>query len=353
MSLGIKTKVFNNNSVVTEGWYWVCASKDLKKKQTKGISLFGHDLVVYRSESGKVRALDAYCPHMGAHLKEGKVEGDLIRCFFHRWQFNSSGQCTDIPCKKDIHNIKPIQTWSVEERYNLIWIWIGNSEPRCSIPEVPELEGKEVSSVLGKPFIKECAPGVMMINAIDAQHFESVHRLSIPLLMMAEKKSQHQIIFNNTTSADQSSLVMKFIGWFYQKRLTYDLSYWFGNTGCVTLGPDFLHFYIMFSLRQNAAGHSEGQTILITQKRSGLIGKIKDFILLKATQLVGNYFAHGDTKIFKSIQFQFNHPIKADEAIIKFIQHVEGQSTLPWGLKTSQEENIDSESKLNPENVCI
>ncbi len=348
MSLGIKTEVFNNTCVVTEGWYWIFASQDLWRKKAKGVSLFGRDLVLYRSESGKVRALDAYCPHMGAHLKEGKVEGDSIRCFFHRWQINADGRCIDIPCQNETRGIKSIQTWNVEERYNLIWIWVGDGEPKCSIPEVPELEGEEVSSVLGKPFLKECAPGVMMINAIDAQHFQSVHHLSIPLHMKAEKKSRHQIVFNNTTVADRSSFTMRFVGWFYKKRLTYDLSYWFGNTGCVTLGPDFLHFYIMFSLRQNSAGYSEGQTILITKKRSGLRGKIKNFLLLRATQVVGNYFARGDTKIFKSIKFQFNHPIKADEAIVKFIQHVEAQSTLPWGLKILPKENNHFES----ENLC-
>lgn len=348
MSLGIKTEVFNNTSVVTEGWYWVFASKDLRKKKAKGVSLFGRDLVLYRSESGKVRALDAYCPHMGAHLKEGKVEGDSIRCFFHRWQINADGRCVDIPCQNETRGIKPIQTWNVDERYNLIWIWVGDGEPTCSIPEAPELEGEEVSSILGKPFLKECAPGVMMINAIDAQHFQSVHHLSIPLYMKAEKKSRHQIVFDNTTVADRSSFTMRLIGLFYKKRLTYDLSYWFGNTGCVTLGPDFLHFYIMFSLRQNAAGFSEGQTILITKKRSGLTGKIINVLLLKVTQVVGNYFARGDTKIFKSIKFQFNHPIKADEAIVKFIQHVEGQSTLPWGLKISPKEKNHFQS----ENLC-
>ena len=47
--------------------------------------------------SGKVVAMDARCPHMGVHLAEGRVEGDGLRCFFHRWKFEGNGKCSDIP----------------------------------------------------------------------------------------------------------------------------------------------------------------------------------------------------------------------------------------------------------------
>ena len=34
---------------------------------------FDQELVIFRTESGAVKVLDAYCPHMGAHLGYGSV----------------------------------------------------------------------------------------------------------------------------------------------------------------------------------------------------------------------------------------------------------------------------------------
>lgn len=330
MSALVETKVFNRPSRVVEGWYWALPSADLKKKKTKALNFLGHDLVVYRSANGNVHAMDAYCPHMGAHLAEGKVEGESIRCLFHYWKFDAAGSCTEIPCQSSAAGVPKIQAWPVRERYGLIWIWTG-TEPKCDIPCPPELEGFETQATLGRPFVKECHPNVMMINAIDAQHFNSVHAMPIPLHLEPQTRSEKQIIFDNTTSMPKTGWFTRILGRFYAKNITYSLSYWFGSTGSVTLGPDFLHFYIIFALRPTAEGKSEGQTILVTRARGKGVWKAVNRILLFATKVVGNYFARGDTLIFKSIRFSLKTPLKADTAIIRFIQHLENQPSSAWG----------------------
>src|SRR5262249_6118774 len=143
-------------------------------------TFFGRELVLYRSTSGRVTALDAYCPHMGAHLAEGKVEGEALRCLFHYWKFDAAGKCIEIPCQPECGFVPPIQTWQVAEKYGLIWLWAGK-EPSHELPFVPELEHQECETVLENRFTKECHPKVMMINAIDAQHFNSVHPLPVNL----------------------------------------------------------------------------------------------------------------------------------------------------------------------------
>src|SRR5437870_2794133 len=92
--------VFNRTDRVVEGWYWTLPSSQLKRGQVRAVTLMGKELVLFRGESGTVVALDAYCPHMGAHLKEGRVEGDSIRCLFHHWKYDARGVCTEIPCQE-------------------------------------------------------------------------------------------------------------------------------------------------------------------------------------------------------------------------------------------------------------
>ena len=80
------------------GWLPVLESSVLKKSQILPIFAFGNDLVAFRSTAGKVTVLDAYCPHLGAHLGYGgRVINDTVNCPFHGWVFNQSGDCVHIP----------------------------------------------------------------------------------------------------------------------------------------------------------------------------------------------------------------------------------------------------------------
>jgi phenylpropionate dioxygenase-like ring-hydroxylating dioxygenase large terminal subunit len=322
-------KNFNHAQRFMEGWYWLLPSKKLRRGQVKSVSLLGRDLAVYRTATGKVVAMDAYCPHMGAHLAEGKVEGESLRCFFHNWQFNNVGQCVEVPCLGKSLPVKTI-TWPVEEAYGLIWLWTGD-KPLRPLPIPPELADKQVVTILGKSFVKACHPNVVMINAIDAHHFNTVHNFPVAINFESEVINNNIIAFNNTTKGGNDSLVVRLIKPFYQEAGTYNLCYWFGSTGTVTLGPDFLHFYIMFTLRLAENGQTEGQTILMTEQRSGLLGWAISLIILWLTKLVGNYFAQGDTKIFKTIKFNLKTPIEADRSILEFINHLEKQKSLTWG----------------------
>ena len=322
------SKIFNNPGYFIEGWYWAIPSHKLRVCEVKPVTLLGRDLAIYRDADGQVVALDAYCPHMGAHLAEGKVDGNGIRCFFHNWKFDREGTCVDIPCLE-----KPlpaqVQSWPTAEKYGMVWIWTGET-PQQPLPFPPELEDEECDSALGSHFVKNCHPNVMLINAIDAQHFNTVHNLPLNIVFNKQELNENAIAFSNITRGGEDSLFVKLIRPFYKKEVTYSMCYWYGSTGTVTIGPDFLHFYIMFTLRLLEGG-TEGQTLLLTKKRPGVLGWIFNQVVLLLTKMVGNYFAKGDTQIFQTIKFNFKTPTKADQAIIQFIQHIEKQKPLTWG----------------------
>lgn len=323
------TRTFNRREQLAEGWYWALRSRELARGQVKAVRLLGKDLAIYRGEDGKAVALDAHCPHMGAHLAEGKVDGNGVRCFFHAWKFDASGRCVDVPCMDEPANAE-LRSWPCEERYGLVWVWTG-PEARQPLPYVPDLENEEPDVILGNRFVKMCHPNVVMINAIDAQHFDSVHHLPVKLDMEPREVNENGITFSNTTRVPESNALTRFMGRFYAGPLTYSMCYWYGSTGSVTVGPDFFHFHIIFALRQTDEGHAEGQTILITRKRRGVLGWLVNRVALFLSKLVGDYFAMGDTRVFQTIKFDFKTPIKADLAIVRFIKHLEAQRPVRWG----------------------
>ncbi|MFM8296022.1 MAG: Rieske 2Fe-2S domain-containing protein [Microcystaceae cyanobacterium] len=322
-------QIFNHPQRFIEGWYWLLRSSELRRGQVKAVSLLGRDLAVYRTESGEVVALDAYCPHMGAHLAEGRVQGETLRCFFHNWQFGADGQCLEVPCLGRRLAVA-VKSWIVQEAYGLIWLWTGQTVT-CPLSFAPELEHEAVDYGLGRRFIKECHPNVVMVNAIDAHHFNTVHNFPLDIVFRSERIHKNGILFRNTTRGGRNSWLVRLIQPFYQEAGTYDLCYWFGSTGTVTLGPDFLHFYILFALRLREDGQTEGETVLLTKHRPGWWGWLLNRLILLITNGVGLYFAKGDTQIFKTIKFNLKTPIAADKSIGEFIEYVESQKALVWG----------------------
>ena len=125
-----KHRVFNNPDIITEGWYPVCPSSKLKPGQADSVKLTYQRILIYRSEGGDVAAMDAFCPHMGADLANGRVVGDRIECYFHQWQFGPDGTLADSGCARAPKNVKN-HSWPVEEKYGYI------PQPKLDNPVTP------------------------------------------------------------------------------------------------------------------------------------------------------------------------------------------------------------------------
>ena len=324
---------FGSFEQVVEGWYWAMRSSELKKGKVAPLVMMGRDLVIYRGDDGVVRVMDAYCPHMGAHLAEGRVDGRGVRCFFHHWRFNEEGVLDEVPCAE--HTPKAsIKRWESAEKYGMIWVWVGG-EVRHPVPFIPELDGEELDCAFGAHFHKGCHPNIVMINAIDEQHFRSVHPIASSLAEGLHFKvtslNDNCIMFDNQNKVPKTNFVTRLLGRMYAGPLTYRMVYWNGSTGSVTVGPDFWHFHIVFALRPTADGRAEGQTILVTKRRPTIFGWLLNRIALGLTAIVGAYFGHGDTRVFETIKWKFSVPIKLDRPIIHFAKHLEKQRFVGWG----------------------
>lgn len=329
-------RVFNHPTAVVTGWYWLCCASQLRRGRVKALRLLGRELAVYRGANGRVVALDAYCAHMGAHLAEGRVEGDALRCFFHRWRYEANGRCSDIPCLEGTPPARAcVHAWPTAEKHGLIWVWTGEQAAH-EVPEPPGLAGCDYQWHIANRFEKGCHPNVVLINAIDEQHFLSVHRLPGEILRMEPRvQSTANIDFCNTGQVPKRHWFGRLLGRCYAGPLTYNLSYWYGSMGFVTFGPDFLHLYLMFALHRDDDGRTIGQAVTFTRRRRGPIGWLMNHLLLRITALAARYFALGDTRVFSSIRFRLATPIAADRAVLAFIDHLEQQPRAAWNKPES------------------
>ncbi len=62
------------------GWFVIGFSPDIAPGDVKTLHYFGQDIVVFRTASGVLSAVDRTCPHLGAHLGVGEVDGECLRC---------------------------------------------------------------------------------------------------------------------------------------------------------------------------------------------------------------------------------------------------------------------------------
>ncbi|WP_396438897.1 Rieske 2Fe-2S domain-containing protein, partial [Limnohabitans sp.] len=68
-------------------------------RPVKAVRILGQDLVLFRNAQGDYGLLDRDCPHRGADLAFGRNEGDGLRCPFHGWKFDVTGQCIETPAE--------------------------------------------------------------------------------------------------------------------------------------------------------------------------------------------------------------------------------------------------------------
>ncbi|BAY26913.1 Rieske [2Fe-2S] domain-containing protein [Calothrix sp. NIES-2100] len=340
-----KSKTFNNPERFIEGWYWAIPSTDLRVGEVKPITLLGRDLVIYRGKDKKAVTFDAYCPHMGAHLAEGKVEGNGLRCSFHQWKFDNEGFCVDIPCLDEPLPLK-LKAWPTAEKYGMIWVWTGEVSLQ-PLPFIPELEQQDCDVAIVSQLLTNCHPNVVIINAIDTQYLNTVKRLPLENLFEKEELNQNAITFSNSTRVREGNFLRRLIRPFYKNALNYSICYWYGSTSMVTFIPNFLHLHIMLTLRLIAGGKTEGYTLLMIKKRRGIFGHLYNWIVLWVGKILSQDFLKVDAKIFEKIQFDLRTPIKTDQAIMQFINHLERQTALCWGTWQEGRSLRDPETRDN------
>lgn len=111
------------------------------------VRVLGEDLILFRDKSGKAGLLYPRCAHRGTSLLYGRVEENGIRCCYHGWVFNTEGHCTEQPCEPNngaAFRGKVRQPWyPVEERYGLIFAYMGPPEKKPLLPRYDALEDLE------------------------------------------------------------------------------------------------------------------------------------------------------------------------------------------------------------------
>jgi phenylpropionate dioxygenase-like ring-hydroxylating dioxygenase large terminal subunit len=164
-------------------WHPIGLSRDATTRP-KAIRALSEDLILFRDGKGKPGLLYPRCAHRGTTLYYGKVEERGIRCCYHGWLFDAEGRCLEQPCEPEggRHRDKVRQPWyPVEERYGLIFAYMGPPEKKPALPRWDVLEECEPDEVIVAD--DHIQSGPKLIPCSWTHHFDNVpDHFHVPIL---------------------------------------------------------------------------------------------------------------------------------------------------------------------------
>lgn len=163
---------------IPNGWFAVAHTRELRAGRVLEKSYFGREWVLWRDASGAPAMQDAYCPHLGAHLGDGKICGNRLRCPFHGFEWAQSGACETTPDGRKPPRAK-LRTLPLRERAGLILAW-WHAEGAAPAWEPPALDETHFTpfKFLRRTFRGH--PQEICENSSDLVHFGPTHGYGNP-----------------------------------------------------------------------------------------------------------------------------------------------------------------------------
>lgn len=116
-------------------WHPVGVSQHVTAKPQR-VKVLGEELVLYRGQSGETHLMQLRCAHRSVALDYGRVEGDCIRCPYHGWLYDATGQCLDQPAEPEGSKYKneiKLRSYKTQEFSGAVFGYMG-PEPAPLLP---------------------------------------------------------------------------------------------------------------------------------------------------------------------------------------------------------------------------
>ncbi|MDW5441660.1 aromatic ring-hydroxylating dioxygenase subunit alpha [Polaromonas sp. SM01] len=109
-------------------WYVIAWDHDIPAAASGELftrTVLNEPILVLRTESGALAAMEDRCCHRLAPLSKGRREGDCVRCGYHGLKFDATGRCVDAPGIPIVPEKARVKTYPVVSHNRWVFVWMG------------------------------------------------------------------------------------------------------------------------------------------------------------------------------------------------------------------------------------
>ena len=141
------------------------------------VKLLSERLLAFRDSNGKLGLIDEFCAHRRVSLWFGRNEEGGIRCPYHGWKYDVSGNCMEIPSEPETSKFRTeisLTSYPCVERGGIVWTYMGPPEDQ---PAPPAFEWATVpeSHRFHSKRLEECNYLQALEGGIDSSHVGFLH----------------------------------------------------------------------------------------------------------------------------------------------------------------------------------
>ena len=161
-------------------WQPLCPSGEITEQNPKKkVRILGEDLVVFRDAQGRLACVEEHCKHRGTSLYYGYIEPEGLRCPYHGWLYDTSGQCVEMPFEPKDSRMKDrmkLKSYPVQRLGGLLFVYMGPDPAKAPLlPRWDVLAREDGKRWTVIDSLLECNWLQPMENSVDPAHLFWLH----------------------------------------------------------------------------------------------------------------------------------------------------------------------------------
>lgn len=303
--------------VLPATWYLFCRSSDIKGNPVSR-TVLGRRLVAYRGADGRIAVMDAHCAHLGADLGRGTVQGNLLRCPFHHWQYSPQGECVAMPGAACGAERFRLRVYPAVERHGLVFFFFGSS-PLFPLPFFPECDPNDFRASRTFSFPMDCPWYMLVGNGFDGQHFQAVHdrKLTSAVRVDCPDRFARRMRFEAEVVGESvfDRLLKRFVG----KAVQITITSWGGPYVLVEGQFERAHSRLLVASQPVDEANTHSQVAVFTRKsRSRLLDRLSLRVRRRFTQAFLQY----DIDKLCGVRYQPEGLTEQDAELIRYFRWI-------------------------------
>ena len=157
--------------------YPIAASTQLDENPVKAVQILGESLTLFKDKRGRLGLIADRCAHRHVKLVYGIPEEEGLRCCYHGWLYDRTGQCIEQPAEPPESRFKDkirVKSYPVQELAGALFAYLG-PEPAPLVPKWDRLvwDGNVVRHVVMR--VLPCNWLQIVENFPDFTHAQWLH----------------------------------------------------------------------------------------------------------------------------------------------------------------------------------